>query len=445
VKKCNQSGVAMLMALVTLTVLGILIAQLVYETEVYHRIVYNTVDELRAKNLAKSALKIGLLQVHAANKAKKKAKNMGGAVSSELLDKIWQTPVILPAPTLPGMAEADKKSVEAFNQSLGFNGRMSVNTYGESNKLNLNSLVWLGSAEEKSDSTSGSTGSTSGSTTAPNPKQLSPEELKKTLEESRKFITETIAQIIENKKREDDNFEERYSNLKAETLVQNLLAWIDPETTTDGEGRPKDEYYQRLQPKSFGVKNGPLQSITELHMVKGFDDQIVKLLEGSFTALTTAGININKISATLLQSLLPELSPVDIEKLLERRTDESLGGPFKNADDFWQAANRYGNIQEAKDRFAKNRLTITTEETAYRVVVESNSGNASKTWVAQIGPPPPLPPTNSNNPYANDPNAINTNGLDITADPASVNRNNTTNNNGKNDNKLPAIIYLKAE
>lgn len=370
----NEKGVAMMMALVTFFVLSVLVGELVYETGVYNSVVWRQVDQYRAKLLARSALRLALLQVRAAEKARSKAKSLGLGESTSLTDQIWQTPLLLPPPSPPGLGVADTKSLEDFGKKLGLEGSLSVSISGENGRMNLNQLVW---PKEK--------------TTEP-PAPAAPEtdeEKAKRLESSRQGIAQFVDELIEQKRRSDDSFRERYGSVRGEVLVKNILAWIDPATSVDGDNQNKLEYYSRAEPYPYALHNGPLASESELYMIKGFDDTLANLFADTFTTQITGGINVNEASANMLRGLIPELGEVELERILKRRTDESLGGKFKDAGDFWNFLGSLGNFEESKKRLEERGITILGPETSYRVVLTAKSGQATKIWAAKIGPLPP--------------------------------------------------------
>lgn len=428
----SQKGIAMLMALTTMTVLGILVAELVYQTEVYHRVVFGQVDQLRAKYLAKAGLKLAILQLQGAKKATVKIKSMGGDKDSGtagLADKIWQTPIILPPPVPGELTEIDKGHIKTFVDSLDLNGRIAITISGEAQKMNLNSLVWTPSADVLAKAAAAATKSTPGVAggTRTGLQTPSTEEI---LKSQRQLLRDTIDTMIQNRKQEDEAFREKYQNLNVDVLMGNLLAWMDPATTMDGDNRNKEDYYSRL-PNPYSLKNAPLSSLSELYMVKGFDDTIAALFADNFTTLSTNGININTMSLTLLRSLLPMLSPTDAAKVIERREDPIKGGPYASVDDFWTFLNTFGNFQETKNELLKKGVVFTTEETAYRVIIEASSGYAKKSWVAYVGDPPP---------EIKDPNTAT-----VTTNPPQNPKTAQTPGTTNDDNKVPAIIYLKAE
>lgn len=370
----NEKGVAMMMAMVTFLVLSVLVGELVYETGVYNSVVWRQVDQYRAKLLARSALRLALLQVRAAEKARAKAKSLGLGESTSLTDQIWQTPLVLPPPSPPGFGEADSKSLDEFGKKLGLEGSLSVSITGENGRMNLNQLVWL---KDKS---------AEGGTTPP---AETDEEKSKRLEASRQGIAQFVDELLEQKRRSDDAFRDRYGAVRGEVLVKNILAWIDPATLVDGDNQNKTEYYSRVEPYPYALHNAPLASESELYMIKGFDDTLANLFADTFTTQLTGGINVNEASSNLMRALIPELGEVELERIQKRKEDDSLGGKFKNAEDFWNFLATLGNFEEAKRRLDERGVTILGPETSYRVVLTAKSGQATKTWTAKIGPLPP--------------------------------------------------------
>jgi type II secretory pathway component PulK len=391
----NQRGIAMMMALVTMLLLGILAAELVYESSVYNGVVFRQADQLRARLLARSGLRIALLQLRAAEKAKAKAKGLGLGETGGLTDQIWKTPLVLPPPVPTGIGLIEGQALDAFGKSLGLEGNVSVVIAGESSRLNLNQLNLLpsetgaggaggGSATSTATATSTST-STSTSTAA------TPEARKAALTETRKAYADLIDQLLVNKRESDEAFRDRTGNLTGAILVGNLVAWMDKDTTEDGDGRDKRDFYARAEPQPYSIKEAPLASESELFMIKGFDESIAKLVGENFTTQPSSGVNVNEASALLLRALIPELSPAEAEKVLARRRDETQGGPFKDAADFWAYLDTLGTFGDAKARLEKMGVKILEKETSYRVVITAKSGLASKTWVAAVGPRPAAP------------------------------------------------------
>ncbi len=427
-----------MMAIGTMLVLGILAAELVYQTEVYNSTVFHQRDELRARLMARSGLRLAVLQITAAEKAREKIKSMNLGADS-LADQIWQTPLILPPPPLPGLGVAETDALETFKKSLAFDGSLSTSISGESDRLNLNQLVWVSKEQAQKAATGGATdgkGTVVGGTTP----ALSPEKKKELLESVKKGFVDVVDQMLQQKRQTDDDFRDRYAIVTAETLIGNLVAWMDPETKLDGDNRDKEDYYSRVEPYPYAIKNAPLASESELVSVKGFDDTLAQLFSDNFTIQSTNGLNVNKAPVSLIRALIPELSEEDAEKISKRRNDITLGGPFSNADDFWKFIEPMVRLEEVKKRFEERGLKILESESSYRVIVTAKSGGATKTWVARVGPGAPEVQQENQQPGATKPPA----GLEGPLEDAVKAAENKT-DSAKNSSKTPNIIYLKAD
>ena len=219
--------------------------------------VFRQRDELRAQLLARSGLRLALLQLRAAKKGKEKAKSMGLGENSSVVEQIWRTPLMFPPPDIPGLPPSDSAALAEFRKSLGLEGSVTINIQGESGKYGINQLVWP-SYGNSSDIMGVSSGGdrfdpsvlTGGGSPSPNPTQQygtnqSAEEQRK---EAQRKVKESFVQIFQNileqKRQDDDTFREKYPSLNGEQIVGNILAWMDPFTSQDGDQRDKNDYYE---------------------------------------------------------------------------------------------------------------------------------------------------------------------------------------------------------
>jgi len=130
-------------------------------------------------------------------------------------------------------------------------------------------------------------------------------------------------------------------------IVNALIDWMDPDDEpTGGEGAENDYYKTR----GYQCRNGPLDSIDELLLIKGFDRDLVvdKKLKDYLTVAPTDGkINVNTASVEVLQAVLgtktatlaQPLLESDIEDLYkyreehELRTTKDIGAAIKISQD----------------------------------------------------------------------------------------------------------------
>jgi hypothetical protein len=275
---------------------------------------------------------------------------------------------------------------------------------------------------------------------------VDPEQLKEARDKIRKTYADILDQIFEKKRQDDESFRNKYSTLKADTLLLNLTAFMDPQTKVDSDNREKNEYYQTANPTPYSLKDAPLVSESELHMVKGFDDEIAGIVADHFTVHSTSSLNVNRASGSMLQALIPELTNDDLDRLLKRRDDTAAGGNFKNEQEFWDFLQTLGDFGEAKKRLADNGIKILGAETSYRIIVTADSGIVHKSWVAYAGTMPPLTGTDKQEAQQQlqqagltNPQATNT------ATSTSTGTSTGTSTNANNSGDSLRIIYLKAD
>jgi general secretion pathway protein K len=131
-------------------------------------------------------------------------------------------------------------------------------------------------------------------------------------------------------------------------IVDALIDWIDADDDVTGEDGAENDYYRKLGRQ---CKNGPLDSLDELLMIRGFDKDLVvykKLKEYLTVAQVGDGkINVNTAPLPVLQAVLgtqttalPQpLNESDIEDIAhyreehELKTLQDIGGAIKISQD----------------------------------------------------------------------------------------------------------------
>lgn len=116
----------------------------------------------------------------------------------------------------------------------------------------------------------------------------------------------------------------------ARAIIDSLIDWID---TDDGDGEEEygaeSSYYLALDPP-YACKNGPVEFVEELLLVKGFTPELLFGTEkqpGLAALLTTQGndgkININTADPLLLQALHEDMTKEMVEDMLAFRADKN--------------------------------------------------------------------------------------------------------------------------
>ncbi|MFN2308950.1 MAG: type II secretion system minor pseudopilin GspK [Gammaproteobacteria bacterium] len=104
-----------------------------------------------------------------------------------------------------------------------------------------------------------------------------------------------------------------------EGLATAVLDWIDSDFDTRFPDGAEDDYYLLLE-RPYRAANWPLQSPSELRLIRGVESAVWDVLAPHVSALPgRTTLNINTASAPLLQALTEELTAQDAERLVEAR------------------------------------------------------------------------------------------------------------------------------
>lgn len=106
-------------------------------------------------------------------------------------------------------------------------------------------------------------------------------------------------------------------------LIDPIIDWLDPDNNPQPFGA-EDAYYQSL-PSPYPCKNGPLDAIEELLLVKGMTKEILygteekKGLIHFLTLYSDGKVNINTASVEVLQSLSDKIDNVTAQAIVDYR------------------------------------------------------------------------------------------------------------------------------
>lgn len=113
-------------------------------------------------------------------------------------------------------------------------------------------------------------------------------------------------------------------------LAAALLDWIDADINATFPGGAEDDTYL-LEDPPYRAANRRLVSISELRLVHGFTDDVIKVLAPHVTALPdVTPINVNTATAEVLLALNENMNVQGVETLLADREQH----PFQNTQDF---------------------------------------------------------------------------------------------------------------
>ena len=116
-------------------------------------------------------------------------------------------------------------------------------------------------------------------------------------------------------------------------LTAALIDWLDPgsdpytELRTDDLDQPvvgaEEGYYLNLQ-KPYQCKNGPLETLQELSLIKGFTSGVLERITPHLAVNRSLAININTASLEVLMSLDRQIDRNTAQAIVDYRRSESI-------------------------------------------------------------------------------------------------------------------------
>jgi general secretion pathway protein K len=170
----------------------------------------------------------------------------------------------------------------------------------------------------------------------------------------------------------------------AREIIDALIDWTD---SGDGDGEEEygaeESYYRSLDPP-YSCKNGPIESIEELLMVKGFTPELLYGTEetpGLAPLLTPWGsdgkININSADVLLLQALEWDMDKEIAEGMVDYREDEKNIETLKEFNWYKEVPSFPGDIVLKKDR-------TTTVSSVFTIKASATIGTQRKEVTATV-------------------------------------------------------------
>lgn len=148
------------------------------------------------------------------------------------------------------------------------------------------------------------------------------------VDESRKIA---INRLIDKDGKIDDKIYQMLTRLldrfeMDQEVLDPLLDWLDEDSEIRASGA-EDDYYQR-QENPYPCKNGPLDTLSELTLVRDYSEWVgkelvgEKVLEQYFTTAPTDGkININTAKPLILQALSEKIDEELAQSIVEFREE----------------------------------------------------------------------------------------------------------------------------
>lgn len=474
----NRRGVALFMVLTSMATLAIFVGEITYTAQVNQKLAYDKLDQVKAHALAKSGLRLALLRIRAYAEIKRTIGNITGsaaaaggaaaaaAVSSQipqgLIEKVWNQAIAIPfTGDLSGLPSSARDALAKFRKDSSMEGKLYMTIQAQSSKFNLNSVLSTfapsptpakntgggtgGSAGGTTGGATGGTGGTGGNAAGGANPAATPVVFDS--EVARDTLTNQIEQTLARKFEEDQRFRDRYRNLRAADLADEILGWNDLTFQSQAAQRSNEPF-----------KQAPFYDISELRYLPSMDDDLFNVLEAQFTAGVNSAINVNTIQEPVLQALIPTMIPEERKRFFEFRDNTGGSGAagaqggggasggggnaggsagpqrppneigFKTPDDFFKYikenvatfANSQGRADDLRNQLTQRGITITTEESQFIVRIEATVQQTKRTLEAWVTLLPDQNVQNRNNNLGG-PNTPGTNPANAGANPGGAN------------------------
>ncbi len=158
-------------------------------------------------------------------------------------------------------------------------------------------------------------------------------------------------------------------------LIQAIADWIDTDLETTNPNGAEDGYYLNLE-KPYHTANTPLQSISELRLIKGLDNKTYQQLKSHLCAFAANSkditINVNTASAEVLKSLSAKMNDNLVKDIIERRDEE----PFNDIKEFTSFAKL--------DTIIKDTAKLSTSSDYFLLRTQAIIGQANKVMYSII-------------------------------------------------------------
>ncbi|MCP4195983.1 MAG: hypothetical protein GY762_02440 [Proteobacteria bacterium] len=234
-RRRSQRGVALIVVLIALTIIGAMTADLIETNEVYLATTVNARDAIRAEYLARSGVNLSRLLL-----------SFQRLIGKQMNFPFWKyTDLVVEMFTNSGgggmasdLMGLDLSGVEGLGLNIE-NSDLKVTVIDEDSKLNVNLANSLGRSR------------------------------------ARKLMAEQLAALIAPLQY-DPIFERDLKpgriSFTREDIICEILDWTDSdEDLCDRSGGEDPSMYQALEPP-YRRKNAPFDSLEELHLVYGIDD-----------------------------------------------------------------------------------------------------------------------------------------------------------------------------
>lgn len=253
-KRDGERGIALLVVLSTLTLLGSVVADFQFSSRVELQMALNARDELQAEYSALSALRMRMLLLRQSRQLEGLKQTMAGALGLPPTAMPPLGQILKMIPVECGLMSAIAK-VTNFSSSTDdaeadfFPGECLATSSSEHAKISVNMLA-------------------------------------NTLNRRNEQVTRLLLGFLANPSLEKYFQEDDRNGTHAENaleLVGAMTDWVDrDENQTGNQVADESRFYDRLK-NSYEVKNAPFDSVAEVQLVHGVNDELYNVLKSNIT------------------------------------------------------------------------------------------------------------------------------------------------------------------
>jgi general secretion pathway protein K len=416
----SQAGVALIMVLTSIMILTALWGDFTFDSKISRIKTTNVMDRTQAKFLAESALELGITRLRLYKEAYNmwsKNPDAKNAVNIQLLNQIWELPFMYPLPLPPSAGAQVKASIDDFAKNAILEGEFKLSIQNISSKLNLNSLR-VDILTKIPDINPANPGAAANQLSVDDPNHPdhpdNPANQKDPAFSVEQQLINHLTLKFNEKKEEDETFDDRYGSLDPIQLVANLKYYMSDKGANRLQNTPVEQRYpeaeQSFDEAKVSPKFGPLSSFSEMNLIPGWDEEIINLVKDEFGVFPSVQIDLNKLTDSMLRLLIPSMSPDDVKQFFEYRDDPNTPHVFNTLDDFKNYIVRIANLMDETsfddrfNKFSKQGITFGPAPSLFKLIAEGTFNRATYTIIATISMPAlnqtPVPnqPANNNNP-----------------------------------------------
>jgi len=326
-KRNSESGIVLLVVIIVISILTILVADLIYFTRIDSEISSNTRDEIKARYIAKSG-------VHVA----------AGTLKKQPFENLSEITGTL---TKPGEPDDNFKGFWAINVPyfpVG-EGGVSVTVIDERAKINLNLLV-----DRKSNRID--------------------QQVLLELKELFRFL--------------------EIDQSKSDRFISSLINWIDTEiegSVNDQDSSGANASFYASQENPYNIKNGKLDSVQEIRMIDGMDEEFFQEIKDYVTVYPPdKKINFSTAPKVVIMSAIKGSAVPAIGGQGTKREKEITDDMAERvADEIIAAREDEPIIKQKKARQIANDVDPTSQISAGLVGVAHTTGKSETFSVKAVG------------------------------------------------------------